>query len=60
MALAVIGGLFVSTALSLLVVPAFFVATDGLGARIHGWAGGLKAGRSGRTERGHEGGAPGN
>jgi len=34
MALAVIGGLIVSTALSLLVVPAFFVATDGLGGRI--------------------------
>ena len=31
MAIAVIGGLIVSTALSLLVVPAFYVVTDGLG-----------------------------
>ena len=34
MAIAVIGGLAVSTALSLLVVPSFFVAADGIGARI--------------------------
>jgi multidrug efflux pump subunit AcrB len=34
MAIAVIGGLAVSTALSLLVVPSFFVAADGLGARL--------------------------
>jgi hydrophobe/amphiphile efflux-1 (HAE1) family protein len=36
MAIAVIGGLVVSTALSLIVVPAFFVATDGLADRIRG------------------------
>jgi multidrug efflux pump subunit AcrB len=33
MAVAVIGGLVVSTTLSLLVVPAFYVAIDGLGGR---------------------------
>jgi Cu/Ag efflux pump CusA len=37
MAIAVIGGLVVSTALSLIVVPAFFVTTDGLADRIRGW-----------------------
>src|SRR5512147_861019 len=34
MAIAVIGGLVVSTALSLLVVPAFFVTADGLSDRV--------------------------
>jgi len=33
MAIAVIAGLFISTALSLFVVPAFFVSTDGLRER---------------------------
>ena len=37
MAIAVIGGLIVSTALSLLVVPAFYVTTDGVAARLKGW-----------------------
>ena len=37
MAIAVIGGLIVSTALSLLVVPAFYVTTDGLAMRLRGW-----------------------
>jgi multidrug efflux pump subunit AcrB len=36
MAIAVIGGLVVSTALSLLVVPAFYVTTDGLVAKLRG------------------------
>jgi hydrophobe/amphiphile efflux-1 (HAE1) family protein len=40
MALAVIGGVIVSTALSLVVVPAFYVVADGLAARVRGrsWA----------------------
>jgi multidrug efflux pump subunit AcrB len=39
MAIAVIGGLVVSTALSLFVVPSFFVAADGLQARARAaWA----------------------
>ena len=38
-AMAVIGGLIVSTGLSLLVVPAFYTLTDGLGQRIRGWMG---------------------
>jgi hypothetical protein len=37
MAIAVIGGLVVSTALSLLVVPAFFVAADGASVRARAW-----------------------
>lgn len=37
MAIAVIAGLLVSTALSLLVVPAFFVTADGALARMKGW-----------------------
>jgi len=36
MAIAVIGGLVVSTALSLIVVPTFFVAADGLATRVRG------------------------
>jgi hydrophobe/amphiphile efflux-1 (HAE1) family protein len=36
MAIAVIGGLIVSTALSLLVVPAFYVTTDAFAARLRG------------------------
>jgi hydrophobe/amphiphile efflux-1 (HAE1) family protein len=34
MAIAIIGGLTLSTVLSLIVVPAFYVATDGLGVRL--------------------------
>jgi multidrug efflux pump subunit AcrB len=34
MAIAVIAGLLFSTAMSLFVVPAFFIATDGLGERV--------------------------
>ena len=34
MAIAVIGGLTLSTVLSLIVVPAFYVVTDGLGTRL--------------------------
>jgi len=37
MAIAVIGGLVVSTALSLIVVPTFFVATDGAAKRVGDW-----------------------
>ncbi len=37
MAIAVIGGLFVSTALSLLVVPAFYVVTDRVRRRVMAW-----------------------
>ncbi|HZM16708.1 MAG TPA: efflux RND transporter permease subunit [Candidatus Krumholzibacteria bacterium] len=36
MAIAVIGGLVVSTALSLLVVPSFYVAADGVVSRLRG------------------------
>jgi len=36
MAIAVIGGLVVSTVLSLLVVPAFYVTTDSLLAKVRG------------------------
>jgi Cu/Ag efflux pump CusA len=37
MAIAVIGGLVVSTALSLIVVPTFFVATDGAAKKAGDW-----------------------
>jgi hydrophobe/amphiphile efflux-1 (HAE1) family protein len=37
MAIAIIGGLIVSTLLSLLVVPAFFVVADGIKTKISGW-----------------------
>ena len=37
MAVAVIGGLIVSTVLSLLVVPAFYVVADGAKVRIGAW-----------------------
>jgi hydrophobe/amphiphile efflux-1 (HAE1) family protein len=37
MAIAVIGGLIVSTLLSLLVVPAFYVVADRQAARVRGW-----------------------
>ena len=47
MAIAVIGGLVVSTALSLLVVPAFFVATDGAAVRMRGWVRALRPSRAG-------------
>jgi multidrug efflux pump subunit AcrB len=43
MAIAVIGGLVVSTALSLLVVPTFFVTMDGMAARVRRWAHRLRA-----------------
>jgi multidrug efflux pump subunit AcrB len=43
MAIAVIGGLFFSTALSLLVVPAFFVAADRAAAAVRGLATGAAA-----------------
>jgi hydrophobe/amphiphile efflux-1 (HAE1) family protein len=46
MAIAVIGGLLVSTALSLLVVPAFFVATDGAVERGRHWLRAFRANRS--------------
>ncbi|HYC58764.1 MAG TPA: efflux RND transporter permease subunit [Thermoanaerobaculia bacterium] len=37
MAVAIIGGLVISTALSLLVVPAFFVVADNLKTKMSGW-----------------------
>jgi hydrophobe/amphiphile efflux-1 (HAE1) family protein len=37
MAVAVIGGVIVSTSLSLLVVPAFYVMADGASRRVKGW-----------------------
>jgi multidrug efflux pump len=37
MAVAIIGGLVISTALSLLVVPAFFVVADAMKTKISGW-----------------------
>ncbi|HEY0155869.1 MAG TPA: efflux RND transporter permease subunit [Thermoanaerobaculia bacterium] len=37
MAVAIIGGLVISTALSLLVVPAFFVVADNLKTKFAGW-----------------------
>jgi multidrug efflux pump len=37
MAVAIIGGLVISTALSLLVVPAFFVVADRLKTKLSGW-----------------------
>jgi Cu/Ag efflux pump CusA len=37
MAIAVIGGLITSTALSLLVVPVVFTYADGLERRVLGW-----------------------
>jgi len=40
MAMAVIGGLVVSTTLSLLVVPAFYVVTDRGLLRVRSWFGG--------------------
>ncbi|HEX5042701.1 MAG TPA: efflux RND transporter permease subunit [Candidatus Polarisedimenticolaceae bacterium] len=39
MAIAVIGGLIVSTLLSLLVVPAFYLVADRQAARVRGWLG---------------------
>jgi hydrophobe/amphiphile efflux-1 (HAE1) family protein len=50
MAIAVIGGLVVSTALSLLVVPSFFVATSGLGATFGRRLRSARAGRAARVE----------
>jgi multidrug efflux pump len=37
MAVAIIGGLVISTALSLLVVPAFFVVADRMKTKVSGW-----------------------
>ena len=37
MAVAIIGGLVISTALSLLVVPAFFVVADRAKTKMAGW-----------------------
>jgi multidrug efflux pump subunit AcrB len=45
MAIAVIGGLVVSTALSLIVVPTFFVAADGLATRVRERIGARRARR---------------
>ncbi|MDC4224193.1 MAG: efflux RND transporter permease subunit [Candidatus Manganitrophus sp.] len=39
MAIAVIGGLSVSTLLSLLVVPAFYIVTDRMAVKVGGWIG---------------------
>ena len=37
MAVAIIGGLVISTALSLLVVPAFYVVADRAKTKVSGW-----------------------
>jgi Cu/Ag efflux pump CusA len=39
MAIAVIGGVVASTALSLIVVPAFYLAVEGMKARVRVWRG---------------------
>jgi multidrug efflux pump len=39
MAIAVLGGIFLSTLLSLLVVPAFYVVADAVARRVMGWFG---------------------
>jgi multidrug efflux pump subunit AcrB len=54
MAIAVIGGLTVSTALSLLVVPAFYVIADG----VKGWLGRRRPARQHGTAPGSESGQP--
>jgi hydrophobe/amphiphile efflux-1 (HAE1) family protein len=51
MAIAIIGGLVVSTALSLLVVPTFFVVTDGAAERTRGWLRSRGGAKSRRRER---------
>ncbi|MGK2857492.1 MAG: efflux RND transporter permease subunit [Thermoanaerobaculia bacterium] len=44
MAIAIIGGIIVSTALSLVVVPSFFVVADRTKSRIGSWLRGLRGG----------------
>jgi hypothetical protein len=39
MAIAVIGGVVSSTVLSLIVVPAFYLAVEGMKARVRTWRG---------------------
>ncbi|MDC4203349.1 MAG: efflux RND transporter permease subunit [Candidatus Manganitrophus sp.] len=50
MAMAVIGGLIVSTVLSLFVVPAFYVVADQMAVKIKGWRGGRRAVQPVETE----------
>jgi hydrophobe/amphiphile efflux-1 (HAE1) family protein len=52
MAIAVIGGLIVSTALSLLVVPAFYVTADRVAGKVKGWLPARRARRSAEAEHG--------
>jgi hydrophobe/amphiphile efflux-1 (HAE1) family protein len=52
MAIAVIGGLIVSTALSLLVVPAFYVTADRVAGKVRGWLPARRARRSAEAEHG--------
>jgi hydrophobe/amphiphile efflux-1 (HAE1) family protein len=52
MAIAVIGGLIVSTALSLLVVPAFYVTVDRLAGKVRGWLPARRARRTAEAEHG--------
>jgi multidrug efflux pump subunit AcrB len=52
MAIAVIGGLIVSTALSLLVVPAFSVTADRLAGKVRGWLPARRARRTAEAEHG--------
>jgi multidrug efflux pump subunit AcrB len=52
MAIAVIGGLIVSTALSLLVVPAFYVTADRLAGKVRGWLPARRARRTAEAEHG--------
>jgi multidrug efflux pump subunit AcrB len=52
MAIAVIGGLIVSTALSLLVVPAFYVTADRVAAKVRGWMPARRARRTPEAEHG--------
>jgi multidrug efflux pump subunit AcrB len=47
MAVAIIGGIIVSTALSLVVVPSFFVVADRTKSRIASWLRGLRGGAAG-------------
>ena len=50
MAIAVIGGLIVSTALSLLVVPAFYVTADRVSAKVRTWLPARRARRTAEAE----------
>jgi hydrophobe/amphiphile efflux-1 (HAE1) family protein len=52
MAVAVIGGLLVSTVLSLFVVPAFYVVADSALARVRAWRGAAAPGAAARPEAG--------